>query len=27
MVYVNDGVLKKFHDDVAAFIKSTEQAK
>jgi carboxypeptidase C (cathepsin A) len=27
MVYVNDGALKKFHDDVAAFIKSTEQAK
>jgi carboxypeptidase C (cathepsin A) len=27
MIYVNDGILKKFHDDVAAFIKSTEAAK
>ena len=27
MVYVNEGVLKKFHDDVAAFIKSSEDGK
>ena len=27
MIYVNDGVLKQFHEDVAAFIKSTEAAK
>jgi carboxypeptidase C (cathepsin A) len=27
MIYVNDGILKQFHDDVAAFIKSTEAAK
>ena len=27
MVYVNDGVLKQFHDDVAAFIKGTEAGK
>jgi carboxypeptidase C (cathepsin A) len=27
MIYVNDGVLKQFHDDVAAFIKGTEAAK
>jgi len=23
MVYVNEGVLKQFHDDVAAFIRGT----
>jgi len=27
MVYVNEGVLKQFHDDVAAFVKSTEDGK
>jgi carboxypeptidase C (cathepsin A) len=27
MIYVNEGVLKQFHDDVAGFIKSTEAAK
>lgn len=27
MIYVNDDILKQFHDDVAAFIKSTEAAK
>ncbi|HTJ29058.1 MAG TPA: hypothetical protein VL346_01070 [Acidobacteriaceae bacterium] len=27
MIYVNDNILKQFHDDVAAFIKSTEAAK
>jgi carboxypeptidase C (cathepsin A) len=27
MIYVNDEILAKFHDDVAAFIKSTEAAK
>jgi carboxypeptidase C (cathepsin A) len=27
MVYVNDGVLKQFHDDVAAFIRGTETGK
>jgi carboxypeptidase C (cathepsin A) len=27
MVYVNEGVLKKFHDDVASFIRSTAPAK
>jgi carboxypeptidase C (cathepsin A) len=27
MIYVNDSVLKQFHQDVAAFIKSTEAAK
>ena len=27
MIYVNDGVLKQFHDDVAAFIKGTESGK
>jgi carboxypeptidase C (cathepsin A) len=27
MVYVNEGVLKQFHDDVAAFIKGTEAGK
>jgi carboxypeptidase C (cathepsin A) len=27
MVYVNEGVLKQFHDDVAAFIRSTAGAK
>jgi carboxypeptidase C (cathepsin A) len=27
MIYVNEGVLKQFHDDVASFIKSTEAAK
>ncbi len=27
MVYVNDGVLKRFHDDVAAFIRGTETGK
>jgi len=27
MIYVNDSILKQFHDDVAAFIKSTENAK
>jgi carboxypeptidase C (cathepsin A) len=27
MVYVNEQVLAKFHDDVAAFVKSTESGK
>jgi hypothetical protein len=27
MVYVNEGVLKKFHDDVASFIRGTTSAK
>ena len=27
MIYVNEGILKQFHDDVAAFIKGTEAAK
>jgi carboxypeptidase C (cathepsin A) len=27
MVYVNDEVLKKFHDDVANFIEGTESGK
>jgi carboxypeptidase C (cathepsin A) len=27
MVYVNEGVLSKFHDDVAAFVKATESGK
>ena len=27
MIYVNDAILKKFHEDVSAFIKSTEAAK
>jgi carboxypeptidase C (cathepsin A) len=27
MVYVNEGVLKQFHDDVANFVKSTEAGK
>ena len=27
MIYVNESVLKQFHDDVAAFIKGTEAAK
>jgi carboxypeptidase C (cathepsin A) len=27
MIYVNDSILKQFHDDVAAFIKGTEAAK
>ncbi len=27
MIYVNDAILKQFHDDVAAFIKGTEAAK
>jgi carboxypeptidase C (cathepsin A) len=27
MIYVNDAILKQFHEDVAAFIKSTEAAK
>ena len=27
MVYVNEDVLKQFHADVAAFIKSTESGK
>ena len=27
MVYVNEGVLKKFHDDVASFIRGTAPAK
>jgi len=27
MVYVNDGVLKQFHDDVTAFIRGTETGK
>jgi len=27
MIYVNDGILKQFHADVAAFIKGTEAAK
>jgi carboxypeptidase C (cathepsin A) len=27
MIYVNDDVLKHFHDDVAAFIKGTESGK
>ncbi len=26
MIYVNEGVLKQFHSDVAAFIKGTEAA-
>jgi len=27
MIYVNDAILKQFHEDVAAFIKATESAK
>jgi len=27
MIYVNEGILKQFHDDVAVFIKGTEAAK
>jgi carboxypeptidase C (cathepsin A) len=27
MIYVNDAILKQFHEDVAAFIKGTEVAK
>jgi carboxypeptidase C (cathepsin A) len=27
MVYVNEGVLKQFHDDVAAFVRETESGK
>ena len=27
MVYVNEGVLKQFHDDVASFIRGTESGK
>jgi carboxypeptidase C (cathepsin A) len=27
MVYVNEGVLKQFHDDVASFIRSTAAPK
>jgi hypothetical protein len=27
MIYVNDGILKQFHEDVAAFIKGTQAAK
>ena len=27
MIYVNEGILKQFHDDVAAFIKGTETSK
>ena len=27
MIYVNEGILKQFHDDVAAFIKDTEAGK
>jgi carboxypeptidase C (cathepsin A) len=27
MIYVNDAILKQFHEDVAAFIKGTEAAK
>ncbi len=27
MVYVNEGVLKQFHDDVAAFVKGTEAGR
>ena len=27
MVYVNEGALKRFHDDVAAFIRGTEAGK
>jgi carboxypeptidase C (cathepsin A) len=27
MIYVNDDILGKFHDDVASFIKNTEAAK
>lgn len=27
MIYVNENVLKQFHDDLASFIKSTEAAK
>ncbi len=27
MIYVNEGILKRFHTDVAAFIKATEGAK
>jgi carboxypeptidase C (cathepsin A) len=27
MVYVNEGVLKQFHEDVAAFIRETAEGK
>ena len=27
MVYVNEDVLKQFHDDVAAFVRATEAGK
>ncbi len=27
MIYVNEAILKQFHADVAAFIKSTEDVK
>jgi carboxypeptidase C (cathepsin A) len=27
MIYVNDAVLKQFHEDVAAFIHQTESGK
>ena len=27
MIYVNENVLKQFHDDLASFIHSTEAAK
>ena len=27
MIYVNDGVLKRFHDDVAQFVSNTESGK
>jgi len=27
MVYVNEQVLSKFHDDVAAFVRETESGK
>ncbi len=27
MVYVNEGVLAKFHDDVANFVRGTEAGK
>jgi carboxypeptidase C (cathepsin A) len=27
MVYVNEGVLRQFHDDVASFVRETEAGK
>jgi carboxypeptidase C (cathepsin A) len=27
MVYVNEGVLKQFHEDVASFVRATEAGK